>query len=96
MSALYLRNPTITAADTLPNRGQAPTRIVDCEGRLLIYRSKVAEWQKELLRELGIAIQKFTEETSQGPHDIQKNNRGDHRFCIGGVDRQCKSVGRCH
>lgn len=72
---------------------RGPTRIVDSQGRLFIFRSRVTQWQKDCLPQLAAAIQRFAEATQQTVQDREKNRRGMHEFCIAGHDRQRKTVG---
>ncbi|KAI0089958.1 hypothetical protein BDY19DRAFT_992900 [Irpex rosettiformis] len=67
------------------------TRVVDCDGRLLIYRAKIPEWIKSLLPTLAVEVEKFTSAAHYEPQSRKKNLRGSHKFCIVGYDRQNKN-----
>ncbi|KAK0450278.1 hypothetical protein EV421DRAFT_1732435 [Armillaria borealis] len=72
-------------------KDQRPTRILDSEGRLVIYRSTIYPWV-DMDRFIAAAndfvqcCSPFTEA------DCTTNVRGDHFFCIAGHDRQNKKT----
>ncbi len=77
---------------TVDYRSKVPTRVVDREGRLFIYRSRRSKWLEDLLPELARAIAEFAVNTTASDADRANNKRGSHDFCIAGVDRQSKGV----
>ncbi|KAI0083089.1 hypothetical protein BDY19DRAFT_998859 [Irpex rosettiformis] len=67
------------------------TRVVDCDGRLLIYRAKIPTWIIGLLPTLAVEVENFTNAAHYEPDSRKGNLRGNHKFCIVGYDRQNKS-----
>ena len=68
------------------------TRVVDRDGRLLIYRAKIPDWVTNLLPSLALDVETFTNSAYYEADERQKNLRGSHKFCIVGYDRQNKDV----
>lgn len=72
---------------------QGPTHILDCDGRLMIYRSRLAKWIINSLPTINAAATTFVEAcVPMSPDKIRKNKRGRHWFSIAGHDRNNKQV----
>lgn len=76
----------------IPHNGRA-TRILDSVGRLVIYRSSISDAMKELLPKFNAQAVQFVKDCSpMGAKDIAGNARGNHWFCIAGIDRNNQST----
>ncbi|KAF9026369.1 hypothetical protein BDZ89DRAFT_1134796 [Hymenopellis radicata] len=76
----------------LPYLGRA-TQVLDSVRRRIIFRSKITPGMTSLAAEFGAEAASFVKACKPpSKSDIAGNKRGNHWFCIAGVDRNNKSV----
>ena len=71
---------------------QLPTRIVDKDGRLFIYRTNRVPWLMDMLPEIGRLVEIFCRTAMSDADERVGHNRGSHNFSIMGFDRNNKKV----
>ncbi|KAF9000561.1 hypothetical protein BDZ89DRAFT_1121642 [Hymenopellis radicata] len=80
----------LTGLFMVPYKGLA-TRIVDASGRLIIFRSQIGKDMVKIMPDFIKQAEEFVKECTPMPNaSRQGNKRGQHWFCIAGVDRNLK------